>query len=142
MTAPVWEPMLNSKRAIENHERNKQWFEWVKQGKHWKPNAIVLLDNGVLFDLDGIMRITEWGDWRGDRSNKNEVSRTTLTRIMGMGLREFRLFCEDRHNDFPKPSRVVKRSAIYYSNHTYRPQTQLFWDIEEVLQWADNHQVK
>jgi hypothetical protein len=128
--------MLNTKRAVANYTALERWQE---RGYEW--NKVVTLDNGVLFGLGEIIGIAKYGDYR---AKSGEISRPALCRVLGMGLLEFRLFREDWHTfgDFPKPSRV--RQPWTYTDHRtgkhHKGHEIPFWDIEEVLEWADRHQ--
>ena len=126
MTA-VWEPVqtLTTKRS----RRQRAYLERNYASPY--SNKIAKLDNGVLIDVWSItFRSNYASSYR--RTEIGEICQTDLAENLGMGVLEFRIFREQFDTTFPKPSRIV---TSYSSGHEKR-----FWDVEEVLEWADKHQ--
>lgn len=127
MTA-VWEPIetLTTKRSRYQRERLERFFEW---GGTF--HRVAKLDNGIVIDVETIVRRANHGSYL-HRTKLGEIHRTELADCLGMGIKEFRVFRQNFDRTFPLPCRVIDNGY---------GQPILFWDAEEVLEWADKHQL-
>jgi hypothetical protein len=126
MTA-IWEPIetLTTKRSRSQRERLERFLEW---GGTF--HRVAKLDNGIIIDVSTIIRRSNYGSFF-HRTKVGEIHRTELADCLGMGIKEFRVFRQNFDTTFPNPSRVIDNGY---------GQPILFWDVEEVLEWADSHQ--
>lgn len=128
VTTEQWVPTetLTTKRSRYQRERLELLF---KRGGAF--DRVAKLDNGVLIDVYTIIRRANYGSFF-HRTKIGEIHRTELADCLGMGIKEFRVFRQNFDTTFPKPCRVVDNGY---------GQPVLFWDAEEVLEWADGHQL-